>query len=229
MIPWHPSVSIVNNLKSIWAINKPCDLLSQPNKGGVCSQSIVQASYDFDAEAYRTDEGKLYLLNRLDSPTSGLVLLCSDAQITQQIRTLFKMHSVQKIYYAIVKGFFPHKKILWQDLLRKVQKDHFVRTMVQKQAGVIAKTQVELIKTFRWENETLSFIRLKPLTGRTHQLRVQCALHHLPIIGDKTYGNFAWNRSAKIHRLYLHAASIQFSLPNLFFNAECDFDFSPFI
>ena len=59
----------------------------------------------------------------------------------------------------------------------------------------------------------LSLLRLNPLTGRTHQLRVQCAKRKFPIIGDTTYGNFSLNREIQkatgYQRLFLHAYSIR--------------------
>ena len=59
-------------------------------------------------------------------------------------------------------------------------------------------------------------LRMEPLTGRTHQLRVQCALRGIPIIGDKSYGDFSFNRklsrASKTDRLCLHAAEIEFEL-----------------
>ena len=60
----------------------------------------------------------------------------------------------------------------------------------------------------------LALIRLEPKTGRSHQLRVQCAKRHLPIVGDQTYGDFAANRAfAKrtgAKRLFLHSMSTTF-------------------
>jgi 23S rRNA-/tRNA-specific pseudouridylate synthase len=60
-----------------------------------------------------------------------------------------------------------------------------------------------------------SLVKLEPRTGRSHQLRVQCAKRQLPIIGDQTYGNFALNREfAKLHqtkRLFLHSLETSFT------------------
>ena len=59
----------------------------------------------------------------------------------------------------------------------------------------------------------LALLRLSPKTGRTHQLRVQCAKRKLPIIGDRTYGNFQLNRKYakqfKCDRLFLHATKLK--------------------
>ena len=64
----------------------------------------------------------------------------------------------------------------------------------------------------------VSLIRLEPQTGRSHQLRVQCAKRGLPIVGDKTYGNFAANRlfarAGGARRMFLHSleVSLDYSL-----------------
>jgi len=223
MHPWHPSVKIIKFENSIFAIYKPCGILSQPNKPGVCKQSIMQAPYNFDHEAYETQEGWVYLLNRLDSPTSGIVILCTDYEISKQIKTAFKEHRVNKIYYALVKGRFPVQQLLWQDRLLIQKQNNKIRTKCASNAGIVSKTTVSLLKNYTISGENLSLVQLHPHTGRSHQLRVQCAHHNFPILGDKTYGNFNCNHRLKAHRLFLHAQHIDFSLPTgLSFNATCD-------
>ncbi len=83
-----------------------------------------------------------------------------------------------------------------------------------------AKTKVCLLKTIRFKNETMSLIELQPLTGRTHQLRVQCAARGFPILGDRTYGDFAWNKRLKAERLYLHAEKVSFIFGKITFEAK---------
>ena len=83
----------------------------------------------------------------------------------------------------------------------------------------------EVLRTSR--NESLiAMLKLTPRTGRTHQLRVQAALHRLPIVGDRNYGDFGFNRrfqkSTGQKRLFLHAHRIQFQIPgsNELFSAK---------
>ena len=149
------------------------------------------------------------------------MLLSTDFETAQQVRALFKAHRVQKIYHAIVKGFFPEKPLIWRDCLDVQHKGAYVRTHRTKDRGVWAKTRVCLLKIIRLQNETLSLIELQPLTGRTHQLRVQCAARGFPILGDKTYGDFGWNKRLKAERLYLHAGKVSFDLGKITFEAEC--------
>ena len=226
-IPWNPSVSILQRKDSVLAVDKPCGVLSHPNRSGVCRCALIKAPYDAQAEAYQVERQPVYLLNRLDSPTSGLVLLCTDFARAQQIRALFRIHHVQKVYEAIVKGEWGGKSLIWRDRLSIQKQKDYVRARCSCQGGVLAQTRVKGNKTFLFQGETVSYIQLFPVTGRTHQLRVQCASHGFPILGDKTYGDFAWNRRCKAARLYLHAAYLAFTLPDLSFEASCETAFRP--
>ena len=220
-LPWHSGVFIVKSLSSIFAVYKPCGVRSHPNDNEICRQALLEAPYVSEKEAYKIGEKYIYLLNRLDSPTSGLMLLSTDFKTAREVRALFKAHRVQKIYHAVVKGFFPEKPLVWRDCLDVQHKGSYVRTRRTKDRGVWAKTRVRLLKIIRLQNETLSLIELQPLTGRTHQLRVQCAARDFPIFGDRTYGDFGWNKRLKAERLYLHAGKVSFSLGSIAFEAEC--------
>lgn len=220
-LPWHLGVFIVKSLSSIFAVYKPCGVRSHPNDNEICRQALLEAPYDLGKEAYKIGENYIYLLNRLDSPTSGLMLLSTDFETAKEVRALFKVHRVQKIYHAIVKGFFREKPLIWRDCLDVQHKGAYVRTRCTKDRGMWAKTKVRLLKTIHSQNETLSLIELQPLTGRTHQLRVQCAARGFPILGDRTYGDFVWNKRLKAERLYLHAEKVSFSLGGMTFEAEC--------
>lgn len=228
-LPWHPRVIMVQQQGSLWAIAKPCGLLSHPNRSGIYSNSVLTLPYDFKAEAYICNDGPVYLLNRLDSPTSGIMLLCTEEKLTRAIRNLFRTHQVQKVYQAIVKGRFPTYTVCWEDALTTTHEQGHLRTQATSHGPHRAKTQVRLLKTFSRNQEHFSWIELYPLTGRTHQLRVQCAKHHFPILGDKVYGNFACNCKWKTTRLYLHSYRISFDTSQGHFEAHCDAVFNDFL
>ena len=211
-------------------VDKPCGVLSHPNKAGFCKQGLIQTAYNFKQQAYQTPEGLIYLLNRLDSPTSGLIVLCKSLILAQKIRKIFKEHKAKKIYQAIVKGRFVGKNVCWQDRLQIKKANQHLRTYrVFNDEGISAKTIVNRVQNFSIHGESFSLIQLEPLTGRTHQLRVQCAQHHFPILGDKTYGDFKCNRRLRTERLFLHAASTEFTLGDQKFSGSCDSGFSNYI
>jgi 23S rRNA-/tRNA-specific pseudouridylate synthase len=86
----------------------------------------------------------------------------------------------------------------------------------------MAKTHYKSIETRPHAGAQLTLLKLEPITGRTHQLRVQCAFHGVPIVGDGTYGEFVFNREFARRtghkRMFLHAASLR--IPSLGFSAE---------
>lgn len=225
-IPWHSSVKLIKISNGILGIDKPCGLLSHPNTPDKFKQSVIQAPYCFEKEAYKINDEWVYLLNRLDSPTSGILLLATEASLAQEVRNLFKAHNVQKTYCALVKGRFPTQQLFWKDFLSIRNEHQKLRTQCHaSNTGIVAQTKVKCLRTFSINNRALSFLELHPLTGRTHQLRTQCAHHHFPILGDKTYGDFNLNRYLKTNRLYLHAQQIQFSLKNFSFEVTCEPNF----
>jgi len=82
--------------------------------------------------------------------------------------------------------------------------------------GKLAETLVEKVRSTNSTNQPLALLKLTPKTGRTHQLRVQCANRGMSIIGDRTYGDFSLNRKISvknnIDRMLLHASELSFDL-----------------
>ncbi|MDR2629230.1 MAG: RNA pseudouridine synthase [Puniceicoccales bacterium] len=211
----HSKVYIIHSdVNHVIAFYKPCDVLSMPNENGkVSKNTLLQLSYDFERRCYIFPNGqKLFLLNRLDAPTSGLLIGCFSEDIAHAIRGCFFSQSVRKIYYALTA----YRKIppngVFRDILEERRSGTHLRIVRGRGEKALTKYSVE---------EKLSFgeipflkLRLQPITGRTHQLRVQCALRKLPIVGDKTYGDFVLNKNLWAvlpeKRLYLQSCAIEF-------------------
>jgi len=195
------------------ALNKPEGLLSHPNSNKAEAKAAIRLPYDHQQQAYVLPDQKLiYLLNRLDSPTSGIILCTTNRSLSEHVAACFLDQRVQKTYYAWVHGRLQRPQV-WVDQLHIQKKGHQLRTSVRA-GGIISKTKVVPLKI----KGPYSLIALTPITGRTHQLRVQSAQHGYPIIGDRTYGNFQANRlfekQTHIKRLLLHATAIQLPLPS---------------
>ena len=221
-LPLGKGVKLVSSDPSgIFALFKPALILSHPNKAEDRKRSIINADYNYDQETYslKISEGniiKIHLLNRLDSATSGLVLLSSNEAIAKQVRKKFQEGEVIKKYRALVFGKFPSSRLRWVDQLNSIQTaEGKLRSSISR--GTFAITQVKLLRRVLQHPVAMSIIELIPETGRTHQLRVQCAHHGFPIVGDKVYGDFTLNRLAKQaangcgENLCLHAQSLQLS------------------
>jgi 23S rRNA pseudouridine955/2504/2580 synthase len=153
------------------------------------------------------------LLNRLDGATSGVILTAASAELARAIKGQFAQKKVRKIYDALVFGKPAEKFQMWRDLLAVQKTGGMVRTSAAR-GHVPANTQMQFLRSTQGAFAT-TLLRLEPHTGRSHQLRVQCAKRRLPIVGDQTYGDFALNRTfAKatgLKRLFLHSLETSFS------------------
>lgn len=198
------------------AFNKPAGVLSHPNDAGDEPRALLTTRYVVDGEFFewQTPGGaqRLWLLNRLDSATSGVILAATTAELATEIRAQFRRKSVRKIYHALVFGAPRQPVELWRDLLAIEKRGGKIRTAASA-GNVPAECRMTLVRAGRG-TPRVSLLRLEPRTGRSHQLRVQCTKRHLPIAGDQTYGDFRANREfaklAQTKRLFLHSAETSF-------------------
>ena len=202
---------LAHNGDGLVALEKPFGALSHPNESGDNRRSLLVADYDFDEECYYWTDGagvsrRAWLINRLDSPTSGVILLGLNLEISQAIKKEFATHRVAKIYYALVRGTPKTPAGAWVDNLKK---DVRRGNRLVKQGQVVpAKARYQTVKS-PIGGFPITLIKLLPVTGRTHQLRVQCKTHGLPIVGDRTYGSFSFNKEVAMRtekkRMMLHS------------------------
>jgi len=224
---------VASHEAGIWAFEKAPGVLSHPNmeRGSNHKTSLLNADYDDKDEAYlwkdkQGKERKMFLLHRLDSPTSGIILGASTKQMASCIKCAFANREVKKTYHAIViPSGNQFRDDTWKDHL--IEKREKGKIRVSRGKGLLAITKVHLERK-KSGLYGLNLLKLIPQTGRTHQIRVQCALRRMPVLGDKSYGNFSLNRkysrATKIDRLFLHATklsvSVEFEGAKLEFGAE---------
>lgn len=215
----------------LYALNKPAGILSHPNRKGEEKKSLLALPYNPQNRCY---EGGYYLLNRLDSATTGLILVSTDQEVAEAVVREFEKQKVEKIYHALVFGKPGRVREKWEDVLRVQKKGGQLRGQSRSgKGGLSATTLMRQLKTTPGV-PPLSLLELQPLTGRTHQLRVQCSQRRLPIVGDQTYGQFQWNRQFAKETgrkgLHLHSAEIRLSYlykgKSHVFSAKIESDFA---
>lgn len=210
---------LARDAQGLVALAKPAGVLSHPNPAstGERERALLDAPYEWSGEFYRwstrTGEGRrLYLLNRLDSATSGVILLADNEALAKAVRELFRTKHVQKTYQALVFGRPAQARQVWRDRLAVEKKGGQIRTGAG--GNIPAEAQMTLLRDRMDRTPPLALIQLEPRTGRSHQLRVQCAVRHLPIVGDATYGDFRLNREFARRggekRLFLHSLATSF-------------------
>jgi 23S rRNA pseudouridine955/2504/2580 synthase len=218
-LPLGRGVTLVKrDANGLAALAKPEGVLSHPNERGDEPRALLNAPYQLEGEFFEwTPAGggaprRLWLLNRLDSATSGVILAAADGDLAAEIRAQFKRKQVRKIYHALVFGAPRQPTEIWRDVLAIEKRGGKIRA-VTSAGHVPAESRMSVVRVGH-RTPRIALIRLEPRTGRSHQLRVQCAKRQLPIVGDQTYGNFAANREfaklAETKRLFLHSTETSF-------------------
>lgn len=180
----------------LMVINKPARLLSVP--GRTLADSLIQRVNRFFPEAR--------IVHRLDFDTSGLIVLARDSHTHRHLSTQFRERRVEKRYVALCRGRMTaatgwiHKPLCTDWPYRPKQK-------VDWQDGKPAITQWHLLAC----SHQYSRLWLRPLTGRSHQLRLHLASIGFPILGDPFYETCP--RPSEARRLMLHAAQLAFAHP----------------
>ena len=163
--------------------------------------------------------GNVFLgtIHRLDRPTSGIVLFAKTSKSLSRMNELFKNKKVQKTYYAVTEDMPNKEKGVIISLLKKNQKQN--KSYVTKSDdGKKSELEYQLIEKL----QNYFLIKVKPKTGRHHQIRVQLSSIGCKIKGDVKYGA---KRANKDKSICLHSYSISFVHPvkNELINLKCDF------
>ncbi|MBK1876321.1 RluA family pseudouridine synthase [Pelagicoccus mobilis] len=215
-LPWSRGVRLLkSDPNGLLAVEKPAGVLSHPNRKGDAGRALLDARYDEKRQAFvlSGDEGRgerlVYLLNRLDSATSGIVLLALGEGTAQAVLKAFEAKRVKKTYQALVFGMPRGGPPIWRDRLSVKKAQGGVRASVG--GGLSAETKLVKVETMPGM-PPMSRLTLMPITGRTHQLRIQTSKRHVPIVGDRTYGDFQKNKLAAkkgLKRLCLHCVKTE--------------------
>jgi 23S rRNA pseudouridine955/2504/2580 synthase len=200
----------------VLAIDKPPYLLVQ--QGESADEPTLDAIV---AEQFGRGDSLTFvpsLAHRLDRGTSGIVLLGLSAEGLRGLTEAFRRRKVAKRYLALVAGR-PEKDEFVVDLpLRRerLDKGRGAKVSVSHAPDALcAKTEFTVVA--RDARRGLALIEARPLTGRTHQIRVHLRAAQLPIVGDPTYGIPAMNREWRVNpgiaRQFLHAWRVEIEHP----------------
>lgn len=191
--------SIIYQDENLIAINKPSGLATQGGSG-------IEISVD-DFLPY-LKEKKLatnpQLIHRLDKDTSGILLIATNKDSAEFLTLAFKNKTIEKTYLALVDGILkkPQGTIKIALMKKFVSKNEKV---YPDSEGKEAITNFKLLQQFN----DFALVGLKPITGRTHQLRVHCKEIGHAIINDVKYGGKEVLRKNISNRMCLHAYKIK--------------------
>jgi 23S rRNA pseudouridine955/2504/2580 synthase len=188
------------------AIDKPAGLAVQGGTGTTRHLDALLDGLIFDAEE------RPRLAHRLDRDTSGVLVLGRTARATAFLAKAFQGHEAHKTYWAITVGVpRPSSGRVDLALLKKGGKG-FEKMREDEEEGLRAITDYRVLDR---AGSKAAWVELKPLTGRTHQLRAHCAAIGAPILGDGKYGGAAAQglNLASGRKLHLHARALEMPHP----------------
>jgi len=198
--PLTPYLDIIYQDEDIVVLNKPSGLLSVPGREKKHKDSL--------ALRLLRVWPNISVVHRLDQATSGLIILTMRKSAQSHMGRQFQQKVIDKTYYARVEGIIEKQSGLI-DLPLRCDWENRPRQIVDFEQGKSSQTQWHVVKR---EKET-TVVRLKPLTGRTHQLRVHMKAIGHPIVGDEFYAT-PFGKKLSPARLALHAASITLTHPS---------------
>jgi 23S rRNA pseudouridine1911/1915/1917 synthase len=202
-------------------INKPAGLIIQDSHTHT-QQTLEQALPD-DPTLERQG-----IVHRLDKDTSGVMVVARTPEAQSNLQQQFKNRQVSKEYTALVWGKSPDDHAIIDAPIAR--HPVYGYKYVVTEGGREAKTELWRQQEYRYQNQPVTLLRIKPHTGRTHQIRVHLAALKLPIVGDKIYGR---RKDSAPIRQFLHAGYLQIIHPatgkTLEFRADLPADLTEFL
>jgi RluA family pseudouridine synthase len=189
-------------------VAKPAGLLTQAPLGiDSLEVRIKRFLQERDAIA-----GEVYLgvPHRLDRPVSGAILFTKSVAAARRMSRQFESRRVEKTYWALVEGAVQPREGTWTDYLAKIEGEP--RTVVVEPGDPAGRIAILHYRVIASPGErTLLEITLE--TGRTHQIRIQCASRGHPLLGDELYGSpqafGPWTADERERLIALHARRLR--------------------
>ena len=188
------------------AIDKPAGMLVHRTR-------IAEAS-EYAMQRLRDQLGRrVYIIHRLDRPTSGVLLFALSPEAARAMCALFESRQVAKKYLAVVRGYTDESGVIDYPLREEKHKEPQQAVTRYRRLAT-----VELdIPVGRYPKARYSLVEAVPETGRMHQIRKHFAHIFHPLVGDTTHGEGRHNRLFRDHfameRLLLLATELSFSHP----------------
>ena len=182
-------------------LNKPSRMAVHGGSGS--SQGLIELL------RYQRDNPKedLELVHRLDKETSGCLLISRKRSKLRLLHQYFREGSIDKTYLGLLMGSFKEDSFIVDQPLRIHTKNNLRKAIPDKE-GKKAITKFKLLEKF----DDCALFEIKPITGKTHQIRAHASFVNKPLAGDQRYNPQpdVLSQSAGLKRLFLHATSISF-------------------
>jgi len=220
-LPENLPIEIIYQDKHLLLVNKPAGMIIHPSPDTFSGTLVNALLYHIKDLSGINGVLRPGIVHRLDKGTTGIVVVSKDDKTHRSLSYQFAARKMHKVYLALVWGRLRTKEEKIESYLKRGKKD--IRKMVVDPEGKLSITYYKIIDEFSF----LSFVEVKPLTGRTHQIRAQFSSIGHPIFGDLLYGgrnkrlgnlnkskhDFTVKLLGMIERQALHARELGFFHP----------------
>ena len=209
------------NLKIIYEnedfaiIDKDENVIVHP-AGSIVSGTLVNGLLDYfgyDNLSHIGGDDRPGIVHRLDKDTTGLMVIAKNNSSYKYLKNLFETRKIDKEYLAICNGIFQKKSGTIQTFMDRDPNNR--RKMAVTNSGRDAISKYEVIS----ENNGYSLVKIKILTGRTHQIRVHMTYINHPLLGDPVYGNV--KHKFNLDHQLLHCHKLGFTDKNGIYKEFC--------
>jgi 23S rRNA pseudouridine1911/1915/1917 synthase len=213
LLPEDIPLNILWEDEDVVVINKPRGMVVHPALGhssGTLVQGLLYHVNDLETafEEEKVSQLRPGIVHRLDKDTTGVLICAKNPEVLEALALQFRAKTTEKIYWAIVKGTPRGTSGHWKSGLIRDPRHRQRFTATTEDRGKWAWTEWKLLES----RDRYSFLELRPHTGRTHQLRVQCSHAGVPILGDPIYTRP--DSTYPNAPLMLHAHSLRIILPH---------------
>lgn len=199
-------IKVIYEDESLLVVDKPAGMVVHPgagNKKGTLVHALLGLGTTLSSGDARTKD-RPGIVHRLDKETSGLLIVAKTNEAHRKLQDQFESRTVMKVYTAFVSGRVSFDEGHIEDPLSRHPKIRRKMAVSKEDTAKEALTKYRVLE--RFAHSTLLKVRI--LTGRTHQIRVHLAHLGHPVLGDELYG-----KKESAPRLCLHAAKIDFTHP----------------
>jgi len=191
LVPWLDSLTIAEQ-DGLLAVDKPSRLVVHGGDAALGDDLVGRLKRGLVATGH---DDYLGVHQRLDKAASGVIVFTRSKKRNPAVAAAFAAHDIQRAYLAVVEGHLAARE---GELVHQLEPVKGGATRVVRSGGQRAVARYRVLR----QVDRRALVELRPLTGRTHQLRVQLATSGAPIVGDALYGG------APAPRLMLHAVEV---------------------
>lgn len=206
LLPENVPLQILYHDEHLIVLEKPSGMVVHPGAGRRQGTLVNALLYHFPGISDVGPEERPGIVHRLDKDTSGLMLVARSEMAYKELQRQFKQRAVEKIYLGLVWGKITKQEgmIEWP-VGRHMKRGERMSVKTKKPRS--AETHFEVLRRF----QRYTLLEIRPITGRTHQIRVHFAASGHPIVGDTRYGKKKFKMYSS--RLFLHAHRLGFIHP----------------